>query len=187
MNVTCPTCAAADETVAVREALLDSERALDPPTRELLSMPSEPRSASGCAIALFVLTGLFGVVGLSALRSDDDGGGSSDAAYQFGHRYGLLLVAAVLLGIGLLVHARHRSRQRAATAQWPRTYEQWQRLHQVWRQTRLCRRCHVAFLPAAALRPDSAASAAIPVAQFPQWTTALARQDEHPGAPVTSD
>ncbi|MEU1290099.1 hypothetical protein [Kitasatospora sp. NPDC005856] len=193
MSPSCPTCAAADETVTVREALLDTDRPLDPPTRELLSMPSEPRSASGAAITLFVLAGLFGLLGLRALLSDDGdgGGGGSDAAYQAGHHYGALLVAAILLGVGLAVHARHRSRRSASAEQWPRTYDQWQRLHRVWRATWLCRRCRAVFLPAASLRPGSAASPAaaspaVPVAQFPQWAATVARQDDHPGAPTAS-
>ncbi|MFG2918486.1 hypothetical protein ACGF0D_37085 [Kitasatospora sp. NPDC048298] len=107
MSTTCPTCAAADETVAVREALLDTDRPLDPPMRELLSMPSEPGGASVAAITLFVLAGLFGLLGLRALLSGDGGGNgdNSDTAYQAGYHYGALLVAAILLGIGLAVHA----------------------------------------------------------------------------------
>ncbi|MFG2908676.1 hypothetical protein ACGF13_26855 [Kitasatospora sp. NPDC048286] len=193
MSTTCPTCAAADETVAVREALLDTDRPLDPPTRELLSMPSEPGGASVAAITLFVLAGLFGLLGLRALLSGDgDGNGdSSDTAYQAGYHYGALLVAAILLGIGLAVHARYRKRRSGAAEQWPRTYDQWQRLHRVWRATWLCRRCRAVFLPAASLRPDSAASPsaaspAVPVAQFRQWAATVARQDDHSGAPTTS-
>ncbi|MFF4927255.1 hypothetical protein ACFY4B_42420 [Kitasatospora sp. NPDC001261] len=186
MSTTCPTCAAADETVTVRLALLDSDRPLDPPTRELLTMPSEPRGTSGAAVALFVLAGLMGLLGLTTLGSGDKAAGVDDAAYQLGYHYGAFLFAAVLLGIGLAVHFAHRSRRSDAADQWPRTYEQWQQLHQVWRATWLCRRCRVVFLPAASLRPDSAASSAIPAEQFPQWSVAVARQDDRPGAPTTA-
>ncbi|MFJ6621392.1 hypothetical protein ACIQOW_27940 [Kitasatospora sp. NPDC091335] len=185
MSVTCPTCAAADGTVAVRNALLDSDRPLDPPTRELLSMPSEPGGTTGAAITLFVLAGLFGLLGLRGLFSGD-GGGSSDMAYQLGYRYGAFLVAAILLGIGLTVHSDHRSRRGDTAGQWPRTYDQWQKLHRVWRATWLCRRCRAVFLPAAALRPDFAASPAVPVARFPQWAETIARQEDRPGTPSTS-
>ncbi|MEV0537958.1 hypothetical protein [Kitasatospora sp. NPDC050463] len=180
MSATCPTCEAADETVAVHKALQDSDRPLDPPTRELLSMPPEPGGTSGAAITLFILAGLFGLPGLHTLLSGDDGG-NSDAAYQVGHRYGTFLVAAILLGIGLAIHSNHRSRRNDTADQWPRTYEQWQQVHRVWRATWLCRRCRVAFLPAASLRPDFAASPTVPVAQFPQWTVVIARQDDRSG------
>ncbi|MFD4656103.1 hypothetical protein ACFWP2_10800 [Kitasatospora sp. NPDC058444] len=193
MSATCPTCAAADETVTVREALQDTDRPLDPPTRELLSMPSEPRGASGAAITLFVLAGLLGLLGLRALLSgeSEEGGGSSDAAYQAGHQYGALAIALILLGIGLAVHARHRRRRSAAADQWPRTYDQWQQLHRVWRATWLCRRCRAVFLPAASPHPDSAVAPsavtpAVPVAHFPQWAATVARQGDHPGAPTAS-
>ncbi|MFF2045929.1 hypothetical protein ACFVVX_36465 [Kitasatospora sp. NPDC058170] len=186
MIATCPTCTAADETVAVRNALLDADRPLDPPTRELLSMPPEPGGTTGAAITLFVLAGLFGLLGLRALFSGD-GGGSSDVAYQLGSRYGVLLVALILLGIGLAVHSGHRSRRSDTADQWPRTYEQWQQLHRVRRATWLCRRCLVAFLPAASLHPDFAASSAIPVAQFPQWTATIAQGGDRPGAPTASN
>ncbi|MFC9327355.1 hypothetical protein [Kitasatospora sp. NPDC057015] len=186
MSVTCPACAAADETVAVRKALLDSDRPLDPATRQLLSMPSEPGGTTGGAIVAFVLGGLFGLLGLHALFFGD-GGGSSDVAYQAGYRYGSLIVAAILLGIGLTVHFDHRSRRSDTADEWPRTYEQWQQLHRTWRESWLCRRCRVAFLPAGSVRPEFAASAAIPVAQFLQWTVTIARQDHRPGAPSTTD
>ncbi|MEV7189489.1 hypothetical protein [Kitasatospora sp. NPDC093102] len=188
MTVTCPTCAAADETITVRKALLDPDHPFDPPTQELLSMPPEPRGTAGAAITLFVLAGLFGLMGLPTLFTDaDGGGGSSDAAYQAGYHYGASLIAAILLGIGLIVHSHHRRRRSETANQWPQTYDQWQQLHRVWRATWLCRRCRVAFLPAASLRPDFAASSAIPVTQFPQWTLTIARQDDDPGAPITSD
>ncbi|MFI8454559.1 hypothetical protein [Kitasatospora sp. NPDC085464] len=184
MSTTCPTCAAADDTAAVRNALLDADRPLDPPTRELLSMPPEPGGTTGAAITLFVLAGLVGLLGLRALLSGDDGG-SSDAAYRVGYHYGALLVAVVLLGIGLTVHFDHRSRRTSTADRWPQSYEQWQQLHQVWRAAWLCRRCRVAFLPAAAQRPGSTApnaasvpstASAVPVTQFPQWAAAFARQ-----------
>ncbi|MER6298942.1 hypothetical protein ABT247_05120 [Kitasatospora sp. NPDC001539] len=179
MNITCPTCASADETVAVRKALLDSDRPLDPPTRELLSMPPEPGGTTGAAITLFVLAALFGLLGLGTLFRGD--AGSSSTAYQVGYHYGALLAAAILLALGFIAHSYHRSRRRNDTAtQWPRTYDQWQRLHETWRATWLCRRCRVAFLPAA--------PSAVPVAQFPQWAAAVARQDDGPGAaPAASD
>ncbi|GAB7188487.1 hypothetical protein ATKI12_8318 [Kitasatospora sp. Ki12] len=178
MSPTCPTCAAADETVAVRKALLDSDRPLDPPTRELLSLPPEPGGTTGAAITLFVLAGLLALLGLHTLLSGD-GGGSSDPAYRIGYRYGVFLVAAILLGIWLAVQSGHRSRRGDTADQWPRTYEQWQQLQQVWRETWLCRRCRVAFLPAT--------SPAIPLERFPQWTEAVARQGDRPGTPTTSD
>ncbi|MFI2607580.1 hypothetical protein [Kitasatospora sp. NPDC018619] len=187
MSTTCPTCAAPDETVVVRTAVLDSDRPLDPPTRELLTLPPEPRRASGCAIALFVLAAFFGLVGVTALQ----GGGETDVtdtAYRFGRQYGALVTAAALLGIGLCVHVVQRNRRRAGADAWPQTYEQWQRLHQVWRAALLCRRCRVVFLPAAALRPDAPASPAVPVAHFPHWAEGVARQGEGagtPGAPST--
>ncbi|MEU3573529.1 hypothetical protein AB0E96_34675 [Kitasatospora sp. NPDC036755] len=189
MSTTCPTCAAADETVPVRNALLDSDRPLDPQTRALLTMDPEPKGTSGAAITLFVLAGLLGLLGLRTLLSGDNAE-VDDAAYQFGYHYGAFLIAAVLLGVGLAVHFGGRSRRsrRSGTAdQWPRTYEQWQQLHEVWRATWLCRRCRAVFLPAASLRPGSAASPAVPAEQFPQWSMAIARQGDRPGAPATSD
>ncbi|MFD8749886.1 hypothetical protein ACFV0O_02685 [Kitasatospora sp. NPDC059577] len=185
MSVSCPTCAATDGTVAVRKALLDADRPLDPQTRELLSMRPEPGKSTGAAITLFVLAGLAGLVGLRTLLSGDDGG-SSDTAYRVGYHYGGFLVAAILLGIGLAVHADHRSRRSDTADRWPGTYEQWQQLQQVWRETWLCRRCRVVFLPAGSLRPGFPASPAIPVTRFPEWTESVARQDDHSGA-ATSD
>ncbi|MFF7993302.1 hypothetical protein ACFZDG_26325 [Kitasatospora xanthocidica] len=186
MRPACPTCAAPDETVAVRKALLDADRPLDPPTRELLSLPPAPGGTSGAAITFFILAGLLALLGLHTLLSGD-GGGSSDPAYRIGYRYGAFLVAAVLLGIGLAVHSDHRSRRSATADQWPQTHEQWQQLQQVWRETWLCRRCRVAFLPAAPPGPDVAASPAVPLAQFPQWTATLARRAGRPGTPAASD
>ncbi|MFJ6776331.1 hypothetical protein ACIQOV_36145, partial [Kitasatospora sp. NPDC091257] len=81
---------------------------------------------------------------------------------------------------------RSPSRRSDTADQWPRTYEQWQQLHRVRRATWLCRRCRVVFLPAASFRPDSAGSSALPVAHCPQWSVAVARQDDRPGAPTTS-
>ncbi|MFF4381774.1 hypothetical protein [Kitasatospora sp. NPDC001547] len=185
MSVTCPTCTSTDETVAVRQALLDTDRPLDPPTRALLSMPPEPGGTSGVAIALFVLAAVFGLLGLNTLRSDDSGG-SPDAAYQAGYHYGAFVLGAVLLGIGLTVHANHRRRRGDTADQWPRSYDQWQRLHQVWRASWLCRRCQVAFLPEAPPRPDSAAPPVTALARFPEWTVTVARQGDGPGAPATS-
>ncbi|MFJ8627489.1 hypothetical protein ACIRD3_32270 [Kitasatospora sp. NPDC093550] len=182
MSVTCPTCAAADETVVVGKALLDSDRPLDPTTRELLSMPPEPGGSTGAAITLLVLAGLFGLLGVRALFSDDDGG-SSDAAYRFGYHYGPLLVAVILLGIGLTLHTDHRSRRTGPADQWPHTVEQWQQLQRVWRETWLCRSCRVAFLPAASLRPDSSPSPAVPLPQFPQWVVTVASQNNRPATP----
>ncbi|MFF2549300.1 hypothetical protein ACFVUY_43000 [Kitasatospora sp. NPDC058063] len=184
MSTTCPTCAAADETAVVREALLDSDRLLDPPTRDLLAMPPEPGGTAGAAITLFILAGLVGLLGLRPLLSGDDAGEVDDAAYQLGYHYGAFVLAAILLGIGLAVHFGHRRRSGTAD-QWPRTYQQWQQLHRVWRATWLCRRCRVVFLPAASLGPDSAGSSAVPAERFPQWSVAVARQDDRPGAPTT--
>ncbi|MET8542534.1 hypothetical protein ABZW03_18035 [Kitasatospora sp. NPDC004799] len=148
-------------------------------------MPPEPRTASGAAITFFVLAVLFGVLGLGSLNSDDDGR-ITDTAYRLGYDYGSFVLSAILLGIGLAVHARHRSRRSATADRWPRTYDQWQQLHQVWRATWLCRRCRVTFLPAAALRPDSDASPAIPVPRFLPWAADTAQQDHRPGTPTTS-
>ncbi|MFJ9691870.1 hypothetical protein [Kitasatospora sp. NPDC101183] len=165
MSVTCPSCGAADEVVAVHKALLNDDRPLDPQTRDLLSLPTEPGRTTGGAIVLFVLAGVFGLLGLSGLLAGDAGGG---------HRSGALVIAVILLGIGLAFHADHRSRRSDAADQWPQTSEQWLQLERVWRETWFCRHCQVAFLPTA--------SQAIPVAQFPQWTAAVARQDDRPGA-----
>ncbi|MGA5821521.1 hypothetical protein ACPC54_27080 [Kitasatospora sp. NPDC094028] len=173
MSATCPTCAAADDTVAVPKALLDTDRPLDPPTRELLEMPPEPKGTSGAATALFALAGTCGLLGLGKLLTGGSDGASPDPAYQFGYRYGALIIAAILLSIGLVVRSEHRDSRGDTADRWPQTYEQWRQLREVWRTTWLCRRCRVAFLPAA--------SPGIPLTQFWQWTAAIARRDEHPG------
>ncbi|MFJ2864008.1 hypothetical protein [Kitasatospora sp. NPDC087314] len=184
ISITCPTCAAADDTAAVQDALLDADRPLDPPTRELLAVPPERGATTGVAVTFFVLAGFFGLLGLRTLLPRDDGG-SSEAAYRVGYHYGALLVAAVLLGIGLTVHSDHRSRRRDTADQWPHDHGQWQKLQRVWRETWLCRHCRVAFLPAAAVRPEAAAASCVPITQFPQWTAALARQGAgRPGPPA---
>lgn len=179
---TCPTCAAADETAAVRKALLDDVRPLDRPTRALLSMPPEPGRTGTAATVLFFLAGLTCLLALRALVFGH-GGGSSDPAYQLGYRYGGFFISAVLLCIGLAVRSDRRSHRADTTGQWPHTSEQWFRLQQVWEATWLCRRCHVAFIPAAALRPGLPASAAVPFAHFSQWTSAVAQQESRPGTP----
>ncbi|WP_369185774.1 hypothetical protein [Streptomyces sp. Y1] len=171
MIATCPTCATADEAVAVPEALSDTDRPLDPPTRELLEMLPEPRRTSGGAVTLFVLAGICGVRGLFGLGSY--GGRSPDPWYQFGYQFGPFVFAAVLLSIGLVLQSNHREKHRHTAGRWPQTYEQWQQLREVWRATWLCRRCQVAFLPAA--------SPGIPLAQFWPWTVAVARRGERPG------
>ncbi|MFI6151828.1 hypothetical protein ACIBCA_03930 [Kitasatospora sp. NPDC051170] len=177
MSATCPTCAAADETAAVRKAVLDADRPLDPPTRELLSMPPEPGRTSAAATVFFVLGGLLCIPGLRALFSDDSGGNSS-AAYQFGYHYGGFSIAAVLLGIGYFLHSDHRSHRGEATGQWPHTSEQWHQLELVWREAWLCRRCRVAFLR------DSPAPSAIPFAQFREWAAATAQNPSTPMGPT---
>ncbi|MFJ9448094.1 hypothetical protein ACIRRH_40695 [Kitasatospora sp. NPDC101235] len=111
---------------------------------------------------------------ITLLHGDD--GGSSDAAYRLGYTTGPFLLAAILLGIGLALHAAARRRRSRTAGPWPQKYEQWQQIHQVWRTAWLCRRCRVTFLPGVSAHPDSPASPAIPVAQFPQWLASIAHQ-----------
>ncbi|MFC5890965.1 hypothetical protein ACFP0N_39040 [Kitasatospora aburaviensis] len=176
MNAPCPQCTASDESATVAQSLVDIDRPLDEATRALLSSPPEPPGMSGAAIALFCLAGLFALGGVRGLLVDN--GGSSDAAYQAGRTLGPFLFAAILAGAALAANAVTRRRRRAAQqgrAAAP-TRAQWEQHRRVWRAAWLCRRCQVAFFPAASLRPDFPASPAIPVEQFPLWVVTTAER-----------
>ncbi|WP_395298297.1 hypothetical protein ACF9IK_36190 [Kitasatospora hibisci] len=177
MNAPCPQCAASDESATVAQSLVDIDRPLDEATRALLSSPPEPAGMSGAAIALFCLAGLLAVSGVRGLLTDDDGS-SSDVSYRLGYTLGPFLVAAILVGVALAVNAVAQRRRRAARRGQGAapTRAQWEQHRRVWRAAWLCRRCQVAFFPAATVRPDFPASPAIPVDQFPLWVATTAER-----------
>ncbi|MFJ3794195.1 hypothetical protein [Kitasatospora sp. NPDC090091] len=164
------------------QSLVDIDRPLDEATRALLSSPPEPAGMSGAAIALFCVAGLFALGGVRGLLADD--GGSSDNAYQAGRAVGPFFFTAILVGVALAVNAVAQRRRRAAQqGQAAPTRAQWEQHRRVWRAAWLCRRCQVAFFPAASLRPDFPASPAIPVEQFPLWVATTAERAFGPTAP----
>ncbi|MEU6235148.1 hypothetical protein [Kitasatospora sp. NPDC047058] len=188
MRATCPQCATPDESVPVPQALTDPGRPLDEPLRALLAPPPEPPpiriGVSGSAVTLFSLAGGFCLLGvLTQLTSHEDLDGFSDA-YRLGYRLGPYIIPALLLVTGLIVQVvSRRSRTRKADSRRAEQWAYWKRYHQVWQAGWLCRRCGVAFFPAAAVHADQPASPPVAVDRFAGWVAAAATAAPAAGGP----
>ncbi|WP_406193127.1 hypothetical protein OH807_02195 [Kitasatospora sp. NBC_01560] len=128
------------------------------------------------------MAGLFVLLGVRALSSGDDGD-PADTAYRAGYSLGPFLLAVLLLAAaGAAQFLARRRRRLTAERQLPAQRELWQRRRQVWQAAWLCRRCRVAFLPAASVGPDVPASSPVAPEEFPLLVTATADRAFGPGA-----
>ncbi|MFF2352336.1 hypothetical protein ACFVVL_21440 [Kitasatospora sp. NPDC058115] len=193
MSATCPQCSASDCTVAVPQALAPgAQPPLDEPSRARLAPPPAPQQApyrmGGTAISFFVLAGVFTLGSVVSLITESGADEGYDAAYQLGRDMGRFLVPVLFLCVALASHTVARRRHlRDAARPNPMQQTLWQRRHQVWQAAWFCHRCHVAFFPAAVLRPDFPASPPIPLDQFPLWVvTATDRVHGFPPSPAAS-
>ncbi|GAA1961104.1 hypothetical protein [Kitasatospora viridis] len=154
MAPACPQCATSYHAVPVPQIHADASipsqarAVLAPPPPE----PQAPPQQSTGASVLFVFAGLAAGAALFSL--------TAGKAAPIG-------LPAILVAIGVAVRSRSRDRARQAAEQ--AGYEQQTRhqgLLRVWQAGWLCRGCGVAFFPAGAVGPDSAASPAIEPAEY---------------------
>ncbi|MFE6866757.1 hypothetical protein ACFVFS_09380 [Kitasatospora sp. NPDC057692] len=192
MSATCPQCSAPDQSVAVPHALAPTAQPpLDEAARAQLVPPPAPQPGrlrlNGGTITFYALTGVLTLLAVLSLFGNHDADlDGAEPAYVAGYLIGPFLFPLLFLLIAVVLHAVSRKGQHRRLAETlPAQQALWQRHHFVWQSAWLCRRCRVAFFPAAALRPDVAASPPIPLDQFPLWVvTASDRTYGFPTPPV---